>query len=166
MHRRNSTTKPSHLRLVSDRTLENNDGLAFAARESIGLLVVPMLALAQRRITEAELDVIDALCVAQPRCATRSETVRFRLQYWTKIIAAAHGSKRAAGMRWWIGAIGELEERLETSRPALVEHYQALALALRRRAGAVDYWLMLLEPVFDATEARLHLVATRAADKE
>lgn len=168
MQRRNS--KP--VRLVSDNTRDpNRSELAHAARESIGLSVVPLLALAERRMSDAELDALDALCAEQPQRLSRRQITSFRFDYWVRIASAAGSSAHVPAMQWWIRATDELEQRLDPGHnrarsSALVARYRELARALRRRKGAVEYWLTLLEPVFDATEARLRLVARRAADKQ
>ena len=163
-----------HVRLVSDNHNDPiccSEQLAFAARESIGLSVVPMLALAQRRITEEELDELDALCAQQPQSLSPRQIISFRFNYWTRIASAAQSSAPAPGMQWWIRVTGALEERLDPKRSSarsttLIDRYRELARALRRRSGAVEYWLTLLEPVFGATEARLRLGARQAAEKE
>lgn len=125
---------------------------AALAREHACLAIVPLLALAERRITDAELDRLDASIAALPERPDRRQRLQFGLQFWALVAAASRNP--------W------LEQQVRTSggEPYIdlpCASYRGLARALRHRNGTVDYWLSALEPSFEATEARLAAAGLR-----
>lgn len=134
------------------------DRLALAVRENQALFILALLALAERRITSNELDRLERLSDELPDAPTPRELLAFQVQYWGLIAAATHNPMLQHQVRWWSGVIRDLEKR--DASPSTVPSgasssvYRGLVRALRRRHGAVDYWLKVLAPLFDWTEAQ------------
>jgi DNA-binding FadR family transcriptional regulator len=139
------------------------DKLALAARENQALSTLTLLALAERRITEAQVQLLERFVDELPEAPTGSEQLLFLLKFWSVIAAATQNPMVQHQVRWWSRVMRDLDQR---SSPAVVatsgapraiapvSRYRALARALRRKRGAVELWLKVLEPLFDWTEAQ------------
>lgn len=125
-------------------------------REQIGLALVPLLVLAERRITDAQLDELDALCASLPEQPTWRQMVDFRIGYWTVVASATRNAIFELRVRSWFKAASVRDGGLRTlCMLTTSSDYRQLARALRARSGAMEYWLNVLEPLFGATETRL-----------
>jgi DNA-binding FadR family transcriptional regulator len=147
------------------------DRLALAARENQALSTLPMLALAERRISEEQCDHLDQLVDALPEEATGRELLTFMVSFWGLIASASHNPMLQHQVRWWAQVMRELEQRSGSgvapvrTRNAGRKRYRALARALRRKRGAVELWLKVLEPLLDWTEAQPSHAAHHAQAK-
>lgn len=144
---------------VEGRSLSRDDEHASWARESIELSILPMLALVERRITKAELDQLDELGAALSDEPDLYELHAFRLKYWAVLAGASHNPIMQRHLLWWLRAISELEAHFEPGqRRACIalpsSSYRGLSRKLRDRKGAVAYWLKVIEPLFEVSEAR------------
>jgi GntR family transcriptional repressor for pyruvate dehydrogenase complex len=134
------------------------DKLALAARENQALSTLPLLALAERRITEEQVKQLEQLIDELPESPSRRDHLLFLTRYWGLIAAATQNPMLQHQVRWWSRVMRDLEKRsgptamaARTAPPSL---YRSLARALRRKRGAVELWLKVLDPLFDWTEAQ------------
>jgi DNA-binding FadR family transcriptional regulator len=139
------------------------DKLALAARENQALSTLTLLALAERRITEAQVLQLEKIVDELPETRTRSEELIFLFRFWGVIAAATQNPMVQHQVRWWSRVMRDLDKRSgpptgsnSAGRSAIapVPRYRALTRALRRKHGAVELWLKVLEPLFDWTEAQ------------
>jgi DNA-binding FadR family transcriptional regulator len=147
------------------------DRLALAARETQSLSTLPLLLLAERRIQEDELEELETLVESAPEQPTPREQLLFRGQFWGIIARATRNPILEHQIRWWARVMEELEGRnsgstgstgstggvgnhLEAAGASLAPRstYRGLVRALRRKRGTVDYWLKVIEPLFDWSE--------------
>ena len=137
------------------------DRLALAAREMQVLASVSLLALAERRITEEQLQELDALVDDLSDPATARETLLFRLQFWSKVARATANGMLEHQVRWWARVMQDLEKRSSAVVEAQAARsnvgqaqFRNLVKALRKRRGSVEFWLKIIEPLFDWTESQ------------
>jgi len=137
------------------------DRLALAAREMQVLASLSLLALAERRIADEQLDELDALVDALPEAPTSREVLTFRMQFWGVVARATSNGILEHQVRWWARVMQDLEKRsaatveASTARSAAGRtQFRGLVKALRKRRGAVDHWLKVIEPLLDWTESQ------------
>lgn len=136
------------------------DRLSLAAREMQSLFTLPLLVLAERRLQEEDFEALEALIEAMPDQPTPREQLSFRRQFWGLISRASHNSVFEHHFRWWARVMREMA----ANNPSTVEAtgvtlaprntYRGLLRALRRRRGAIEYWMKVIEPLFDWAEAQ------------
>jgi DNA-binding FadR family transcriptional regulator len=142
------------------------DRLALAAVEMQVLSTLPLLALAQRRITPEELQQLETWVDALPERPSPRESLAFRLQFWGLIARATRNPVVQQQMRWWSRVVRDLETKRAAGSggepvhgsdgpgSALPSVYRKLTRALRRKRGAVESWHRVMTAVFDVTEAQ------------
>jgi len=137
------------------------DRLALAAMEQQALSTLPLLALAERRIQDSEIDKLDALVDALPENPSAHEALLFRVKFWGEIARATHNPVVDHQIRWWARVMQELEHRAVASivkRPRTTiaprERYRSLLRAFRRKRGAVETWHKVILNLLDWTEAQ------------
>jgi len=137
------------------------DRLALAAIEQQALSTLPLLALAERRIRDEEIDELELLVDALPENPSVHEALLFRVKFWQQVARATHNPVVDHQIRWWARVMQELELRAVTSivsRPradvAPREGYRRLLRAFRRRRGAVEAWHKVIVDLLERTEAQ------------
>lgn len=141
------------------------DALALAGLENRALSALPLLVLAARRISDQELDALDALVSSLGAEPTEQELHEFQTKYWSMIAAATCNPLLQHQVRWWFHTL----PRLAVPTIAPVEEpslgvYRELNASLRARGDVLDSWLRLLKQLFDWVEAQPgHAFNARAA---
>jgi DNA-binding FadR family transcriptional regulator len=136
------------------------DRLSLSAREMQSLSTLPLLTLAERRIQDDELEELDALVDALPEQPNTREQLMFRRQFWGRVALSTRNPILENQIRWWARVMKDIEGRnaqsIGASEPPLAPRniYKGLIRAMRRRRGTVEYWLKVIEPLFDHTEAQ------------
>jgi GntR family transcriptional repressor for pyruvate dehydrogenase complex len=137
------------------------DRLALAAREMQVLASLSLLALAERRIGEEQCDELEKLVESLPDTPNGKEWLLFRLQFWGVVARATQNGILEHQVRWWARVMQDLEKRssptveASTARTAAGRtQFRTLVKALRKRRGAVEYWLKVIDPLFDWAEAQ------------
>jgi DNA-binding FadR family transcriptional regulator len=136
------------------------DRLALAARESQALSTLPILALAERRITDAELAELDQLIDSLPDAQVNPhETLSFRVQFWGRIARSTRNPLVEQQVRWWASVMQSMEARnggdpTGVYRTLPKPIYRGLIRAMRRRRGSPEFWLKVIQPLFDWSEAQ------------
>ena len=134
------------------------DRLSLAARETQSLSTLPLLILAERRIQEDELEELETLVESMPEQPSSREQSLFRRNFWGIVARATRNPILEHQIRWWARVMQELEGRspgtLEATAASLAPRstYRGLVRALRRKRGTVDYWMKVIEPLFDWSE--------------
>jgi DNA-binding FadR family transcriptional regulator len=147
---------------------EPGAALSLSAWENQMLFMVPLLALAERRIEEQELAVLRYLVQSVSTASTSEAGQRFRLEFWGQIARATRNPLFLQQMRWWTSLAGELQTRgggAGARRPNVqleVSLYERLIAALEARKGAVQIYLDGLRPVLDWMDAARVKAASRA----
>lgn len=130
---------------------EPGPGLANAALENQALFVVPMLVLAERRMSSAELHELEALVQSLPDKPTAEQARAFRIAYWNKVSRATRNPLFQQQVRWWSTMVAELDRRGRAMRvphaPVMVGMYERLNRAFRERKGAVQSYVDSLQPL-------------------
>jgi DNA-binding FadR family transcriptional regulator len=136
------------------------DRLALAARESQALSPLPLLALAERRINEAELTELERLVDALPESQPPRDTLQFLVQFWGQIARSTRNPLVEQQFRWWASVMQELEKRTGGGDPLAPRRllpksvFRGLIRCLRKRKGAPEFWLKVITPLFDWIEAQ------------
>ena len=138
---------------------EPGPGLSGAALENQALFVVPMIVLAERRISSEELDRLDQLVAGLSESPDGDEMRTFRIAYWGVISQATRNPLFQQQVRWWSTMVAELDRRGRTMRlpsgPLSLSMYQRLNRALRDRKGAVQVHLESLLPFLQRMDEEL-----------
>lgn len=141
--------------------------LALAAWENQALFLVTLLALAERRITEHELELLRALVESVPPQPTPAETQRFRMEFWGQIASATRNPLFQQQVRWWSALALEISKRGGPPRfPAFKSDgglYERLIAALAARKGSVQIYLDGIRPLLDWIDAARDKAAKKAA---
>src|SRR5262249_18928841 len=129
--------------------------LSASALEMQAMFAVPLLALAERRITAQELATLAQLVEQLPETATPDQALRFRNEYMRVLAKASRNPLYQQQVRWWGTMIGELERRgrailVPPGGRAYREFYTVLTKALTERTGASQVWLDGIGPMLDA----------------
>lgn len=144
---------------------EPGPGLSGAALENQALFVVPMIVLAERRISNEELDRLDELVAGlanNPSGSPSGDEMRvFRVAYWGLISQATRNPLFQQQVRWWSTMVAQLDQRGRTMRlpvqPLNLAMYQRLNGALRARKGAVQVHLESLVPFLSRMDEELNV---------
>jgi DNA-binding FadR family transcriptional regulator len=140
---------------------EPGPGLSGAALENQALFVVPMIVLAERRITTEELDRLDELVASLSESPSGDEMRVFRVAYWGLISQATRNPLFQQQVRWWSTMVAQLDQRGRTMRlpvqPLNLAMYQRLNGALRERKGAVQVHLESLVPFLSRMDEELNV---------
>jgi GntR family transcriptional regulator, transcriptional repressor for pyruvate dehydrogenase complex len=138
---------------------EPGAGLSGAALENQALFIVPMLVLAERRMTSDEVAQSEALVAALPESPTTDQMRLFRVAYWQGVSRATRNPLFQQQVRWWSTMVGQLDRRGHAmrlpSQPINVAMYQRLNRALRERKGAVQVYLESIAPFLQRMDEEL-----------
>jgi DNA-binding FadR family transcriptional regulator len=143
------------IRLIQLRIELSEPGakLATAALENQVMFMLPLIALAERRITDEELAVLRYITSSLAEDATTEDMLRVRMEFWRQISKATHNPLFQQQVRWWTSLAADLERRGRSMRPppnrTQIEFYKKLTDALAARSGAVLVWLDSMKPVLD-----------------
>ncbi len=142
------------------------DSLALAGLENRALSALPLLVLAARRITDEELDSLDALVAALGEDPTDPQLHEFQTKYWSKIAEATCNPLLQHQVRWWFHTLPRLAAPTITPVDEVsLGVYRDLNASLRARNGVLESWLCLLQQLFDWVEAQPgHAFNSRATD--
>ena len=149
----------SDIRLIQLRMelAEPGAPLSLAAWENQLLFVVPMLALAERRITEQELELLRQLSQRVSEAKDPAVQQRLRFEFWGHIADATRNPLFQQQVRWWSSLASELRTRGGGMRPPNVKLerslYDGVIEALASRKGAVQHYLDTIRPVLDWMDA-------------
>lgn len=147
------------IRLVQLRfeLAEPGMALSIAAWENQSLFVVPMLVLAERRITEQEIAALQALIDGVAAAATPEVVGRFRKEFWRLIATSTRNPMFQQQVRWWSTLVAELDQRGGAAHvPGLKWDpgvYRRIVAALTARKGAAQVHLESLRGLLDWMEA-------------
>jgi DNA-binding FadR family transcriptional regulator len=147
------------IRLVQLRfeLAEPGMALSIAAWENQALFVVPLLVLAERRITEDELARLHQLIDDLGESPTPEAARRFRIDFWRQIAASTRNPLFQQQVRWWSTLIAELEQRGRKAHvPGLKldpNAHRRLLATLAAKKGAAQAHLEAIRPLLDWMEA-------------
>lgn len=148
------------------------DRLALAAMEQQALSTLPLLALAERRIQDDEIERLEALVDGLPDNPSLREALIFRVSFWGHVARSTHNPVVDQQIRWWASVMQELEHRgtsiakLPRAGVAPRERYRSLLRAFRRRRGAVETWHKVILDLLEWTEAQPSHAMHKDKDKE
>lgn len=127
-----------------------------AVLESQVLFLLPLLVLAERRITPEQLAVLNYIVGSVNETTPPEEARRFRIEYWTLMAEATGNPLYHQQMRWWASMIDGLRRRGQEqemfSARIVVNVYQRINEALAKREGAVQAYLGALAPLLQWIE--------------
>jgi DNA-binding FadR family transcriptional regulator len=150
-------TKATDVRLIQLQleVARPGDAIALAAIENRALSALPLLALAERRITEAELQRLERRVEAYSDEPSREEQSVFMAEFWEMIAGATRNPLLQHQVRWWFRVSNELgaNRSMRTARLPRA-FFRELAGALRKRSGAVQLWLAVVVRLCDWTEVQ------------
>lgn len=135
--------------------------ISAAAFENQVLFLLPMLVLAERRITEKELAVLNYLVDSVGESPSVEDGRRFRGEFWRQVSKATRNPLFQQQVRWWQTLSAELDRRGQAQRPPLqprkldVTFYRSLIQSLADGHGAVAKYLAGMSGVFDWVDARM-----------
>jgi DNA-binding FadR family transcriptional regulator len=137
---------------------EPGKGLATAAFEMQSLFMLPLLTLAERRITAEEIAVLNYLIDNMNEDASPEEAHRFRVQFFRQIAKATRNELYQQQVRWWATMVLELERRGRAARAPMrklnLTFHRELTRALAERSGAPMRYLELMRPILDWFDAQ------------
>lgn len=124
-----------HLAIAS-----TSNAIARDITEYCALSILPRLAIAERRITLAQLDNLDWL-VGGYRCDMRpDERESFETEYWEEVARATHNPLFLRQVQLWFSVTRGVRSQARWPEPFPRDFYEALNAALRRRSGSVRIW--------------------------
>ncbi|MDH5675939.1 MAG: GntR family transcriptional regulator [Myxococcales bacterium] len=128
------------------------ENLASAAFENQVLFLIPLLALAERRITKEELAVLNYLIdQAEAKKPDGNAARDFRIEFFRQIAKATRNTLFQQQVRWWSSLLADLERRGRDYKvppvPANYEFYRQLTASLARGQGTVKFYLDMVEPL-------------------
>lgn len=148
------------IRLIQLRIELSDPGprLSSAALETQALFVVPLLALAERRVSAEEIAVLRYLTERLSEDPSPEESRRFRSEYWRQIAKATRNPLFQQQVRWWSSLLRELDRRGSDLRapapPVNLKLYRRLTEALANRSGVVAIWLESIAQLLTWVEAQ------------
>lgn len=118
--------------------------------QTLGAL--PQLALAERCLTELELEQLHALVETVQDDATPEQLHQFVVEYWRMIVQATRNPFMQHWQRWWWQLAEDQRAQgrklpLPSQAPAVKRDYLNITRALAARQGAVQVYLKALEPM-------------------
>jgi len=136
---------------------EPGHGLATAALEQQALFMVPLLVLAERRITAEELAVLQYLVENLGERPTTEQARRFRIEYFRQIAKATRNQLYLTQVSWWSTMVADLERQGRTlkmpARRINVEFFRLINTALAAGRGTPQRWLEMIKPLLDWADA-------------
>jgi DNA-binding FadR family transcriptional regulator len=131
------------------------DALMLAGLEIRVLSTLPLLMLAERRITDQELAELDALVDSLTDQPSPEELSEFQAEYWERMARATRNPLLRHQVRWWFRILGQVRggAMLRTVH-AQPQHYRDINRALRKRHGAMELMLGPAARLFDWAEAQ------------
>jgi DNA-binding FadR family transcriptional regulator len=148
-------TKATDVRLIQLQleVARPGDATALAAIENRALSTLPLLALAERRITAAELQRLDRIVETYREEASAEDRAAFQAEFWELIARATRNPLLQHQVRWWFRVSREIgaSRSMQTARLPR-EVFQQLTQCLRKRSGAVQLWLDRVTQLFAWTE--------------
>lgn len=140
------------------------DALSLAGVENRVLMSVPLLTLAERRINEEELAMLDALVDGLEAAGSSAEQVDFQGKYWAVIAQATRNPLLRHQVRWWFRTSRTFAAGQMIRPPLVAEHYRELNDRLRAHSGAVELWISRIRRLLEHLESLpQHAVATSGA---
>jgi DNA-binding FadR family transcriptional regulator len=131
------------------------DALALAGIENRSAMTLPLLVLAERRITAREVRELEVLVDGLSPTPTQKELVEFAAQFWAKVAAATRNPLLRHQVRWWFRVSETFRPTTENSRPPMSPAiYRCLVDALRDHSGVADVWIKVVNGVCDWTESQ------------
>jgi DNA-binding FadR family transcriptional regulator len=121
-----------------------------AALESHALSALPLLALAERRITAAELEQLDRYVDGMPESQTLYEALEFCVKFWGLVARATQNPLLEQRVLNWGQRMHALHVPANAACRARVVRksaYRGLVHALRQKSGATRFWLNVVEPL-------------------
>lgn len=133
---------------------EPGPGLATAAIEMQSLFLLPMLILAERRISPEEIASLQRLVDELGDKPSPEVAVKFRVRYFRIIAKATHNELYQQQVRWWATMVRDLEQRGRDMRAPMmrrinVDFFRKLTRALAARSGVAQLHLELIRPLLD-----------------
>ena len=125
--------------------------LATAARESQLLSLLPMLVLAERRITPDQIAVLRYLIDRVPSNPSRQDVRAFQIEWLRQLAKATHNVMTEQQLRWWVSLFASQQRRtaesVTPSSPLVVAFYGKLTDSLATGSGTVQLFLKTIEPL-------------------
>jgi DNA-binding FadR family transcriptional regulator len=137
---------------------ETGSELSRAAIENQLLFVLPLLTLAERRITEQEIVVLNHMIDSAGGDATSVDVSNFRVAFWRQIARATRNRLFQQQVRWWTSFVSRVESpgasRLNQISKLEQELYRRMTAALAAKQGTVAIYLAGIKPLLDIFDAR------------
>jgi DNA-binding FadR family transcriptional regulator len=133
--------------------------ISSAAMENQVLFLIPIIVLAERRITDEEIGVLRYLIdnVKTKPNQTPADVMRFRIEFWRQVAKSTRNPLFQQQIRWWSTMMSDLDQRGVKMRapaaPINVEFFHSLVNALAEHKGAVRLWVGAIRPILDFLEA-------------
>jgi DNA-binding FadR family transcriptional regulator len=135
------------------------ESLFQASLESQVLFAIPLLALAQRRISSEEISALNHLIDQLGKDPSPERMRRFRTEYWMCVARATGNPLFEQQVRWWQRLTSKLSRRprpgFSRNGEPLAGAFRRLTAALRAGEGAVELWLEVLQPLLARFDRRL-----------
>jgi DNA-binding FadR family transcriptional regulator len=149
---------------------EPGPALSTAAIENQTLFLIPILMLAERRITDQEIGVLTYLIDTMKDKPAPADVRRFRIEWWRLISKATRNALFQQQIRWWSTLVGELDQRgMKMRAPAgafNADFYRKLLHALSEHKGAVELFTeSVIKPLLDWSDAERAKIKTPARDR-
>jgi DNA-binding FadR family transcriptional regulator len=128
--------------------------LSLETREWLATSVLPILALAQDRITRAQLKRLEAIVATLPDDPPVRGPSEFRIQLWLTLARGTGNPVILQNVKWWARVMREREQRtgVDSTGPDRIipkAVYRGLILALRRGSGAPELWQSVIKQWVD-----------------
>jgi GntR family transcriptional repressor for pyruvate dehydrogenase complex len=139
--------------------------LTYAVVENRLLFLLPMLVLAERRITEPQVAVLRHLATGLQSATQISEIMRLRAEFWLQVAKATDNPLFQQQVRWFSKLVDKLGQRgFAASAPRGTfpkDFYDKIVDALAAHHGAVAWYLEALGPMLDWADGRKAKAAGR-----
>ena len=124
--------------------------LAYAVVENRMLFLLPMLILAERRITEPQIASLRHIARSLREATAVQETQKLRAQFWIEVARATDNPLFQQQVRWFAKLVAKLSQRgLEARAPRLSrqgDFYERLVERLSTHSGVVSFYLESIGP--------------------